>query len=38
LVVVVDADGVIRGRNLPFAEAKSLVERLVLELEASSRR
>ncbi|MEY2745915.1 MAG: hypothetical protein RL112_957 [Planctomycetota bacterium] len=38
LVVVVDADGVIRGRNLPFAEAKALVERLVREREARSGR
>lgn len=38
LVVVVDADGVIRGRNLPFAEAKALVERLVGEREARSGR
>ncbi|MFN9787611.1 MAG: redoxin domain-containing protein [Planctomycetia bacterium] len=38
LVVVVDDLGVIRGRNLPFAETKALVERLLLECEARSKR
>jgi peroxiredoxin len=38
LVVVVDDLGVIRGRNLPFAETKALVERLVAECEARSKR
>jgi hypothetical protein len=38
LVVVVDDLGVIRGRNLPFAETKALVERLLIECEARSKR
>ena len=38
LVVVVDDLGVIRARNLPFAESKALVERLVKECEARSKR
>jgi len=37
-VVVLDDQGVIRGRNLPWAETRALVERLVAEHEANLRR
>lgn len=34
IVVVVDAEGKIRGRNLPWDEQQQLIERLVAEVEA----
>ncbi len=33
-VVVIDGEGVIRGRNLPWAEQRTLLEKLVAEAEA----
>ena len=32
-VFVVDGEGVIRGRNLPWAEQQALIEKLVAEAE-----
>jgi len=33
-VFVVDGEGIIRGRNLPWAEQQALIEKLVSEVEA----